>query len=140
VKPFPTIWYRGNTAMFHVGKDLVCVPLKFGSSDRALHFMPLLYRMWQEYPFTVRHGRLVQRYRKQVGGKRHEIEINPAHQVYAAEASYGRDCIARNRQRQNNRHQSMLEMRRRVAQHQPHHGFERDQVSRAADHHLFMGM
>lgn len=92
MKPFPTIWYRGNTAMFHVGKHLVCVPLKFGSrvkfgsSDRADHFVPLLYRLWQEHPFSVRKGVLVQRYTKQIDGVRKEVEENVAHRLFAAYA------------------------------------------------------
>src|SRR5580700_9185102 len=86
MKPFPTIWYCGNVAMFYVGKHLVCVPLTFGSQDRAEHFVPLLYRLWQEHPFSVRDGRLVQRYTKQVGGVRKEVEENLLHRLYAAYA------------------------------------------------------
>jgi hypothetical protein len=83
MKPFPTIWYCGNVAMFHVGKHLVCAPLTFGSQDRAEHFVPLLYRLWQEHPFSVRDGRLVQRYTKQIDGVRKEAEENPVHKLYA---------------------------------------------------------
>jgi hypothetical protein len=86
VKPFPTIGYVGNVAMFDVGKHRVIVPLKFGSTDRALHFMPLLYRLWQEHPFSVRDGVLVQRYTKQVDGVRKEVVENAAHKLFAAHA------------------------------------------------------
>jgi hypothetical protein len=86
MKPFPDIWYRGNVAMFYVGKHLVVVPLKFGSSDRAEHFIPLLYRLWEEHPFTVRGGRLVQRYTKQIDGVRKDVEGDVAHKLFAAHA------------------------------------------------------
>lgn len=86
MKPFPTLWYVGNVAMFDVGKHRVVVPLKFGSSDRAEHFVALLYRLWQEHPFSVRKGVLVQRYTKQIDGVRKEVEENVAHRLFAAYA------------------------------------------------------
>jgi hypothetical protein len=56
MKPFPTVWFRGNEAGFYIKNQLVRVPLKFGSDDMSLHAIPWLYRYW---PITIKDGRLV---------------------------------------------------------------------------------
>jgi hypothetical protein len=71
MKPFPTIWARGNEAGFYIDDKLIRVPLKFGSGDMSLHVIPWLYRLW---PLRIKDGRLVKIMR--VDGTETEIALH----------------------------------------------------------------
>ena len=66
MKPFPTIWYRGDEAGFYVDYKLVRVPVRFfvrnndgtgeDDSDRfSLHVIPWIHRY---QPLSIKNGRL----------------------------------------------------------------------------------